>query len=94
MTYLLVRHKNEDYAHWKAVFDEHTATRQAGGSRGGHLFRNVHDPNEMVILFEWDTLENAHQFAQSDDLRATMQRAGVVDQPNVYFLEEVERLSF
>ena len=48
------------------------------------------DPNETVILLEWDDLENARQFAQSKDLRETMQRVGVADQPDIFFLEEVE----
>ncbi|MBV9280920.1 MAG: cyclase, partial [Chloroflexi bacterium] len=52
------------------------------------LFRNADDPNEVIAIFEWDDLEKARQFAQSDDLRETMQRAGVADRPDVYFLEE------
>lgn len=47
-------------------------------------------PNEIVILFEWDSLEKARKFAQSEDLRKTMQRAGVIDKPDLYFLDEVE----
>jgi hypothetical protein len=46
-----------------------------------------------VVLFEWDDLKKAQQFAQSPDLRETMERAGVVDRPDVYFLEEIEKLS-
>ena len=46
MPYLLVRHKVEDYAKWKRAFDEHAATRQTGGSKGGQLFRSSDDPNE------------------------------------------------
>jgi heme-degrading monooxygenase HmoA len=88
--YLLVRHKLEDYDRWKPAFDEHTATREQNGSQGGQLFRNADDPNETVILFEWDDLDNARRFAQSDELRETMQRAGVAEQPDLYFLEEVE----
>jgi heme-degrading monooxygenase HmoA len=91
MPYLLVRHKVEDFSRWKPIFDEHGATRKAGGSRGGRLFRSVEDPQEVVILFEWDDLDKARQFAQSEDLRQAMQRAGVTDRPDVYFLEEVER---
>ncbi len=92
MPYLLVRHKVQDYAKWKPIFDQHGATRQASGSRGGQLFRNANDPNELVILFEVDDLEKARQFAESDDLRQTMQRAGVADQPDIYFLEAVEHV--
>jgi heme-degrading monooxygenase HmoA len=92
MPYLLVRHKVQDYAKWKPLFDQDGATRQTNGSRGGQLFRNATDPNELVILFEWDDLEHARQFAQSEDLRQTMQRAGVADQPDIYFLEAVEHV--
>jgi heme-degrading monooxygenase HmoA len=92
MAYILVRHKVADYATWKQVYDQDSTTRKANGSLGGKLFRNAHDPNEVVSLLEWDDLEKARQFAQSDDLRETMQRAGIVDQPDVYFLEEVEQV--
>jgi len=93
MAYLLVRHKVKDYSKWKTVFDEHAATRKASGSRGGRLFRNGDNPNEVVILFEWDSIEKAKKFAQSEDLKKTMQRAGVIDKPDVYFIEEVEQVS-
>jgi len=90
MAYVLVRHKVADYEKWKPVFDAHSATRKASGSKGGRLFRNASDENETVILL--DDLEKARQFVQSPDLREAMQRAGVVDQPTIIFLEEVERV--
>jgi heme-degrading monooxygenase HmoA len=93
MPYLLVRHKVEDYERWKPVFDhDHAATREQRGSKGGRILRNADDPNELVILLKWDSLDNARQFANADDLREAMQRAGVADEPDVYFLEEVEQL--
>ena len=45
------------------------------------------------MLFEWDDVGKARQFAGSDDLRETMERAGVADHPDVYFLEEIEAVS-
>lgn len=90
MPYALFRVEVEDYERWKPGFDEHSSSRRESGSKGGRLFRNADDPNEVVILLEWDDLENARQFAQSEDLREAMQRYGVVGQPDIYFLEEVE----
>ena len=90
MPYLLVRHKVEDSERWKPGFEEHGANRKESGSKGVRLFRNADDPNETVIITEWDDLEKARQFAQSDDLRETMQRLGVAGQPDILFLEEVE----
>jgi heme-degrading monooxygenase HmoA len=93
MPYLLVRLKVEDYQRWKPVFDhDHGTTRERSGSKEGWILRNVEDPNELLILLEWDSVENARRFANADDLREAMQRAGVADQPDVYFLEEVEQL--
>jgi heme-degrading monooxygenase HmoA len=93
MPYLLVRHKVEDYERWKPVFDhDHGATRARRGSKGGWILRNADDPNELVILLEWDSVENARHFADADELQDAMRRAGVADQPDVYFLEEVEQV--
>ena len=46
-------------------------------------------PNEVLLLLEWDDLERARLFADSDDLREAMTRAGVTDRPDIWFLEDV-----
>jgi heme-degrading monooxygenase HmoA len=93
MPYLLVRQTVMDYEGWKSAFDAHGVTRQANGSRGGQVFRNASDPNELVVLLEWDVLENARQFAQSEEWREVMQRAGVVEHSTICFLKDGEQIS-
>ena len=93
MPYLLIRQKVADYQQWKSAFDARSLTRQAYGSRGGQLFRNVADPNELVMLLEWDVLERARQFAQSEEMREVMLRVGVVDHPDISFLKDGEQVS-
>ena len=93
MAQFIVRHKVQDYNKWKPVFDEHSTTRKAAGSKGGRLYRNAENPLELIILWDWDTLENAQKFGHSPDLRETMMRAGVADQPDVFYLDEIERLA-
>jgi hypothetical protein len=61
--------------------------------KGGYLLRNSDDPNEVVIFLELDDIEKARQFVQSEDLRKSMERSGVADQPDVYFLDLVDRPS-
>jgi hypothetical protein len=46
----------------------------------------------VVIVLEWNNLEEARRFAQSEALREAMQRHGVVGQPDIYFLEEAEEV--
>ena len=52
-----------------------------------HLLRNADDPNEVFIMSEVENLRKARDFAASSDLREKMQEAGVVDRPDIYFLE-------
>jgi hypothetical protein len=91
MPFLMIRHKVNDYDTWKPVYDEDAGNRKAHGSKGGRLYRNTNNPNEIVALFEYDDLENARKFSESPELRERMQRAGVADRPDIFFLEEVER---
>jgi len=93
MAQLFIRHKVKDYPKWKSMFDEHAAKRKAAGCKGGRLFRREKDPNEVVIFFEWEDLGKAHQFAESEDLRQTMERAGVVGKPELYFLDEIGKFT-
>ena len=91
MAYMLIRHKVDDYAKWKPVFDEFADARKAGGEKSYQIFRHDDDPNSLIVLFEWDSLGNAKKFTQSDVLREAMQKAGVAERPDIHFLEEVER---
>lgn len=91
MSYMLVRHKVADYAAWKAIFDEHGATRKSSGSNGARIFRNANDSSEVIGLFEWSDHEKAKQFAESDNLREIMMSAGVTDHPDIYFLDETDQ---
>ncbi len=88
MPAVLVHHKVRDFASWKPVFEAHGGARKAAGSKGGLLFRNAADPNGVVVLLHWDDLTKARRFVESDDLRQAMERAGVVGQPELVFLED------
>jgi len=90
MPCLLIRHTVQGYSTWKAVFDEQADVRRANGSQGGWLFRST-ESGEVLVLLEWDDLERARLFADSDDLREAMARAGVTDRPDIWFLEDVGR---
>ncbi|MFN8594333.1 MAG: hypothetical protein U0031_23010 [Thermomicrobiales bacterium] len=92
MPLLLIRHRIASYPTWRAVFDEHEVLRRANGSRGGQVFRSAADPREILLLLDWDDLERARLFVDSDDLREAMAQAGITDQPDFWFLEEGERL--
>ena len=45
------------------------------------------NPNEVFLLFEVKDVEKAKEFGASANLREVMQDAGVVDKPDLYFLD-------
>ena len=94
MPYLFERHKVRDYAHWREVFDADTENREAAGCRGARIFRNAEDPEEVVVLFEWDSLEWARRRIESAGLHEKFEEAGVsggIGQTEFYLLEEDSR---
>jgi len=91
MPYLIVRNKVKDIEKWKASFEQHSKARQANGSKGGLFLQNVNDPNETIFVLEWDNLESAMKFAQSEDARSALMEAGLADTPSVFFLREISK---
>jgi hypothetical protein len=88
VNYILIRHKVADFGKWKPGYDAHASARQNAGLKEERLLRNIDNPNEVVLLFSAQDINKAKQFAASDDLRQRMQDVGVVDKPDVYFLND------
>jgi hypothetical protein len=86
MPHIMIRHKVADFGKWKSVDEAHASARQNAGLKEERLLRSIDNPNEVVLLFSAQDLDKAEQFAASDDLRERMQKAGVTDKPDVYFL--------
>ena len=93
MAYLLVRHQVKNFTAWKDAFIEHRLTRKKSGSLGGFVFRNTDNPDEVFVLLEWEDHEGSRKFVQSDDLKEELERCGVCDEPDFFFLEERGRPS-
>lgn len=87
MHYMLVRHQVADFDSWKKVYDAHASAREGAGIRELHLWRNVDNSSEVVIVFEAGDVGRAKKFAASEDLKDAMSRAGVRGQPDIVFLE-------
>ncbi len=88
LTYMLVRHKVKDFTAWKRGYDADLPNRIEAGLTEKHLFRGEKDMNEVITLFEARDLVLARKFAESPNLREAMEKAGVIDKPDIYFLHE------
>jgi heme-degrading monooxygenase HmoA len=90
MTNLIVRHKIEDLNKWKKAVNDGLAFRNASGELSFRAFRAVDEPNHITVLCEWKSLAQAKEFTQSKELRERMESAGVIGQPEFFYLEEVQ----
>ncbi len=88
MAHAIFRHKVSDYSKWRAVFDDFIKVRKDAGELSSRVFRMADDPNNILVFQEWDSVDNVRKFVQSPELKDGMEQAGVLEQPDVYFLNE------
>ncbi|MGD8402937.1 MAG: hypothetical protein PVJ21_04715 [Anaerolineales bacterium] len=88
MASMLIQHKVKDFNEWKKVYDSVLDLRKSNGELSDNIYRDASDPNSLTIMFKWDSLEKAQKYAQSSELKAAMQEAGVDGPPKVFFLNE------
>ncbi len=78
----------EDFDTWKPVYDEHASVRRQYGISDAGVYRDAATPNYVVIEFRVEDIGTAQEFAGSESLRETMQSAGVISEPAIWFLNE------
>lgn len=89
MASMMVQHSVKDFAMWKKVYDSNAALRTSNGELSNQVYQDANDPKKLTIMFRWNSLANAQKFAQSPELKAAMEQAGVEGPPTVNFLNEV-----
>ncbi len=88
MAFVLIEHKVGDFETFKAVFLDDADRRKRFGSLGGYVLRAADDPDAVIVLLEWDTIERARDFALSLDLhQAAEWSATGISTPRVVVLE-------
>jgi len=90
MTKVIVQHHVVDFDRWHPVFTEHEEIRRRHGATGHSVNRAVADPNTIVIVNDFATLEGARAFSQDPSLPAAMERGGVDGPPQVWIVDEAE----
>lgn len=94
MAKVIVQHRVTDYERWFPVFTEHEAVRRQHGATGHSVNRAVADPNTIVIVNDFATLDGARAFSQDPSLPAAMERGGVDGPPQVWIVEEADARTY
>ncbi|MEP6828354.1 MAG: antibiotic biosynthesis monooxygenase [Aestuariivirga sp.] len=74
----VISHPVNDYAVWKAVYDSAEPIRQKAGVTGAEVFHDPKDPNMMVIIHRFPSLEVMQAFLGDPGLKAAMEKGGVM----------------
>jgi hypothetical protein len=82
---LTIHLKVKDYATWRTGYDGGEKNRSSAGITNGRVFRNAQDPTDVVILQAVADVAKARTWLGSDDLKAQMEKSGVIGSPNVRF---------
>lgn len=88
MAYTIVKHKVNDFAAWKKVFDEFEPTRKAAGEKSAVVLLTDGDPNEVSVINTWDSIAAGKAFFESPELREAMEGAGVASPPEFFLGNE------
>jgi len=88
MAAVIVQHHVEDFDRWISVYKEHGEARRAHGATGHQIFRMTDDPNDLVLVNEFASIEGAMAFMQDPSLKEAMARAGVDSEPRVWVVDE------
>jgi heme-degrading monooxygenase HmoA len=89
MAYVLIEHRVGDFETFSKVYADDAARRKRLGARGGVVYRVVDDPDNVIVMLEWDSVEGAREFAGSLELEQAMEwSTSNVATPRVTVLEE------
>lgn len=87
MALSLVLHKVADYDAWRKVYDSVADLQSSGGVTRESVHRMADDPNNILVLHYFDSVDAARTFFANPELREAMQRGGVQGEPRIEFFE-------
>ena len=87
MAIVLILHRVDDFDAWREVYDSVADLQKEGGVTAESFHRMAGDPDNILVIHHFDTVETAREFMSSPELRAAMARAGVKGEPRVEFFD-------
>jgi hypothetical protein len=82
---MFVRLEVVQFSEWVKTYDAFAPARKAAGITQSTLWQSADDPNDVTIINEFPTLEQARAFAASGELRDAMRNSGLRGPPQVWF---------
>lgn len=89
---IVTRVRFDEFERFWGVFSGAGAAKRAEhGSRGARVLRNSDDPQEAIVIFEWDR-EGFESFMRDPKVPEIMRSAGLQEPPQPTFVEPADEL--
>jgi hypothetical protein len=89
MVTVVISHEIKNYSDWRKVFDEDEVNRSKAGFKSTGVFQSVDNSNRITIIGEAPTVDAIRGFMANPELKAAMDRGGVLGMPDVKILSKV-----
>jgi len=86
---IIVMHPVEDYDTWRVAYDEFDNFRRQSGIVGHAVSQEFENPDRIIVYHQAIDVANLRTFVESAELEDAMQRAGVVGDPEIRFIQVV-----
>ncbi len=84
MVTMFSRHTLPDVETWRRAAADFAPVYKKYGIVRTTCYRSVDDPNDITVAHEFETVEAARRFADSDELHQARPKAGVAGEPTVW----------
>ena len=91
---IVVDHLVADYDTWRAAYDAFDAQRRGMGIVGHAVNQELGNPNRVIVYHQAEDVETLRAFVESTELKEAMERAGVVGEPVIMFVQPVESVDY
>lgn len=79
MSRLLIRNQVADFEQWKRVLDLHALALGDAGMKLRHVWRDLDAPDEVILLFDVESVARAREFLTAPQSVDSSSAAGILD---------------
>lgn len=88
MARMFARHPVADFAKWHAGYKNAAGFRTANGVIAGKVYQGADDPNDVTVVHDFASAEEAKAFVGNEELKEIMMELGVSGPPTIWITEE------
>ena len=90
MAWLHIHHKVQDYNNWRQAWERTAEYKRHQGWKRFRLFQVAGERTNLIVMEQFDTLEQARAYATSDVLQNSLELAGVIAPAEILILDGLE----